>query len=127
RRRPRNSGGGARARVRALCAPCARSDIGAHRYGSRPRGGESDRGGMRRPRLDRGSPGRWDPRDSGTALLAQPRLGGDGRRGGVSTILLIEDNRDYAATLTSNLEREGYDVATASNGVDGLERARNLE
>ena len=42
----------------------------------------------------------------------------------MSSILLVEDNRDYAATLRSNLEREGYDVAVASTGVEGLELAR---
>jgi DNA-binding response OmpR family regulator len=42
----------------------------------------------------------------------------------VSSILLIEDNRDYAATLGSNLEREGYDVSIAATGVDGLEKAK---
>ena len=42
----------------------------------------------------------------------------------MSSILLIEDNRDYAATLSANLEREGYDVAIAANGVDGLAMAR---
>jgi len=43
----------------------------------------------------------------------------------VSSILLIEDNRDYAATLRANLEREGYDVAVAANGVDGLAMAQS--
>jgi DNA-binding response OmpR family regulator len=42
----------------------------------------------------------------------------------VSSILLIEDNRDYAATLSANLEREGYDVAVAPTGVEGLELAK---
>jgi len=42
----------------------------------------------------------------------------------VSSILLIEDNRDYAAALRANLEREGYDVAVAANGVDGLDLAK---
>ena len=42
----------------------------------------------------------------------------------MSSILLIEDKRDYAATLAANLEREGYDVAVAANGVDGLAMAR---
>ena len=40
------------------------------------------------------------------------------------TVLLIEDNRDYAATLGANLEREGYEVSIASTGIAGLERAR---
>ena len=41
----------------------------------------------------------------------------------MSTILLIEDNRDYAATLKANLEREGYGVRVAATGVDGLQQA----
>jgi hypothetical protein len=39
----------------------------------------------------------------------------------VTAILLIEDNRDYAATLGTNLSREGFDVLAAANGVEGLE------
>ena len=42
----------------------------------------------------------------------------------MTRILLVEDNRDYAATLAGNLEREGYDVTVAATGVEGLERAR---
>jgi len=42
----------------------------------------------------------------------------------VSSILLIEDNRDYARTLQSNLEREGYEVSVASTGVEGLQLAK---
>ena len=45
----------------------------------------------------------------------------------MSSILLIEDNRDYAATLRANLEREGYAVAHAATGTDGLELARRTE
>jgi DNA-binding response OmpR family regulator len=43
----------------------------------------------------------------------------------VIRILLIEDNHDYAATLGSNLEREGYEIFIAATGVEGLERARS--
>jgi DNA-binding response OmpR family regulator len=42
----------------------------------------------------------------------------------VSSILLVEDNRDYAATLRANLEREGYAVAVAATGVEGFELAK---
>ena len=42
----------------------------------------------------------------------------------MSSILVIEDNRDYASTLGSNLEREGYEVSIATNGADGLAQAR---
>ena len=42
----------------------------------------------------------------------------------MSRILLIEDNRSYAATLRSNLEREGYAVQVAATGAEGLELAR---
>ncbi|HEV8453947.1 MAG TPA: response regulator transcription factor [Gemmatimonadales bacterium] len=40
----------------------------------------------------------------------------------MNTILLVEDNRDFAATLRSNLEREGYAVRIAATGVEGLEQ-----
>jgi DNA-binding response OmpR family regulator len=43
----------------------------------------------------------------------------------VSRILLIEDNRGYAATLRANLEREGYEVTLAATGLEGLEAARS--
>jgi len=42
----------------------------------------------------------------------------------VSTILVIEDNRAYAETLKSNLEREGYEVTVAATGLAGLEAAK---
>ena len=45
----------------------------------------------------------------------------------MSSILLIEDSRDYAATLRANLEREGYDVSVAADGVQGLELARRTQ
>jgi DNA-binding response OmpR family regulator len=41
----------------------------------------------------------------------------------VSRVLLIEDNRDYAATIRLNLEREGYDVVVAPTGLAGVEAA----
>jgi len=39
-------------------------------------------------------------------------------------VLIVEDNRDYAATLRTNLEHEGYAVTVAATGVDGLAAAR---
>jgi two-component system alkaline phosphatase synthesis response regulator PhoP len=42
----------------------------------------------------------------------------------VSRLLLVEDNRDLAFGLRNNLEIEGYEVEVASDGKDGLERAR---
>jgi DNA-binding response OmpR family regulator len=44
----------------------------------------------------------------------------------VSSILLIEDNRDFAAALRANLEREGYDVTVAATGTAGLEQAKAM-
>lgn len=41
----------------------------------------------------------------------------------MSRILLVEDNRDYAATLRANLEREGYQVTVAHSGPEGLQAA----
>ena len=45
----------------------------------------------------------------------------------MSCILLVEDNRDYAATLRANLEREGYEVTVAATGLEGLELAKTSE
>lgn len=42
----------------------------------------------------------------------------------MTTILLIEDNTDLAYGLRNNLEIEGYEVAVASTGEQGLELAR---
>ena len=42
----------------------------------------------------------------------------------MSSILLVEDNRAYAETLKSNLEREGYEVTVAATGLAGLEAAK---
>lgn len=40
------------------------------------------------------------------------------------TVLLVEDDTTLAETLRYNLEREGYRVLTASDGIEGLEAAR---
>lgn len=45
----------------------------------------------------------------------------------MSSILVIEDNRDFAAALRANLEREGYEVSVALTGVDGLEKAKGSQ
>jgi two-component system phosphate regulon response regulator PhoB len=42
-------------------------------------------------------------------------------------ILIIEDERALQEVLTYNLEREGFDVAVAADGQDGLRRARAFE
>jgi len=41
------------------------------------------------------------------------------------TILLVEDETTLAETLRYNLEREGYGVLLAADGVEGLELARS--
>ncbi|PDV96669.1 response regulator transcription factor [Candidatus Chloroploca asiatica] len=45
----------------------------------------------------------------------------------MSTILLVEDETTLAETLRYNLEREGYTVLTATDGVQGLELARRAQ
>jgi DNA-binding response OmpR family regulator len=44
----------------------------------------------------------------------------------VTSILIVEDNRDLAYGLRNNLEIEGYDVHVAADGVTGLAAARRL-
>lgn len=40
------------------------------------------------------------------------------------TVLIIEDEPSLVEVLSYNLEKEGFEVLTANNGRDGLERAR---
>jgi DNA-binding response OmpR family regulator len=42
-------------------------------------------------------------------------------------ILLVEDDPKTSATVALYLQREGYDVATAADGVEALKRARERE
>jgi two-component system alkaline phosphatase synthesis response regulator PhoP len=45
----------------------------------------------------------------------------------VSKILIVEDEPDMVLGLKDNFEFEGYEVLTASDGVAGLERAREAK
>ena len=42
------------------------------------------------------------------------------------TILIIEDERPLCELLTYNLQKEGYEVQSATDGQDGLRRAQTL-
>jgi len=42
------------------------------------------------------------------------------------TILVVEDDPDISASLSDVLESEGYEVITAANGVEGLNRLRDI-
>ena len=42
-------------------------------------------------------------------------------------ILVVEDETTLLETLTYNLEREGYEVVAANNGIDALEKARQFK
>jgi CheY-like chemotaxis protein len=44
----------------------------------------------------------------------------------MTRVLIIEDDRDIRDTLADVFAVEGYDVARASNGAEGLEQARRL-
>ena len=41
-------------------------------------------------------------------------------------ILLIDDEQDILEILSYNLEKEGYEVSTAINGNEGIEKAKNI-
>lgn len=41
-------------------------------------------------------------------------------------ILLIDDEQDILEILSYNLEKEGYEVHTATNGKEGIEKAREM-
>jgi CheY-like chemotaxis protein len=40
-------------------------------------------------------------------------------------VLIVDDDRDIRETLQEILEQEGYEVATAKDGLDALETARD--
>ena len=42
------------------------------------------------------------------------------------TILIIDDERDFLDLLESALKGQGYDVIKASDGIEGIEKARLL-
>jgi CheY-like chemotaxis protein len=41
-----------------------------------------------------------------------------------SKILLIDDEEDFVLLMTKKLESEGYEVISASNGEEGIARAK---
>jgi CheY-like chemotaxis protein len=43
------------------------------------------------------------------------------------TILVVEDDPDITESLCDVLQGEGYQVATAANGKEGLERLRQID
>src|SRR4029079_8058100 len=43
-----------------------------------------------------------------------------------SRILIIEDERNLTQALEYNFQREGYDVAVAHDGLEGLRKAQTL-
>jgi|TARA_R110000737_G_scaffold324558_1_gene337562 two-component system alkaline phosphatase synthesis response regulator PhoP len=43
-----------------------------------------------------------------------------------NTILLVDDEKDILDLLKYNLEKEGFNVETASDGVEGLDKAKAL-
>ena len=42
-------------------------------------------------------------------------------------ILLIDDEQDILEILSYNLDKEGYEVFTANNGVEGIDKAKEIE
>jgi DNA-binding response OmpR family regulator len=59
---------------------------------------------------------------SGTAQPVH-RSGAEGRASKRTRILIVEDDPAMVAGLRDNFEYEGYEVISASDGVEGLERA----
>jgi PAS domain S-box-containing protein len=64
------------------------------------------------------------------APVSQERRGLKRQRAASETarrVLIIEDNADTAGTLKDVLELQGHDVAVASTGPEGIEKARTLK
>src|SRR5215210_6717057 len=45
----------------------------------------------------------------------------------MTLVLVVEDNADLAFAVTTALQSEGFDVAVAGTGPDGVERARKRD
>jgi CheY-like chemotaxis protein len=45
---------------------------------------------------------------------------------GRSSVLVVDDDRDIRETLQELIEDEGYEVATARNGAEALDRVRDV-
>ena len=41
-------------------------------------------------------------------------------------VLVIDDERDVLDVVSYNLRKDGYQVETAANGVDGVQKAKNF-
>ena len=54
-------------------------------------------------------------------------IAGAGPEPGRRPVLVVDDDKDIRETLQELLEDEGYDVATARNGAEALERARQVQ
>lgn len=44
----------------------------------------------------------------------------------METVLIIDDEEDIRDILAYNLKKEGFEVHTASNGIDGIETAKSI-
>ncbi len=58
------------------------------------------------------------------ALHARKTTGSDDRRGYVSKILVIDDDRNAREIISRHLHKDGFNVRAASNGLDGIKMAR---
>ena len=68
--------------------------------------------------LEAAAPASAGPGDRGTAKAGDAKAG--------LHILVVDDNRDAADTMAAVLELMGHEVATAYDGVEGLEQAQAL-
>jgi signal transduction histidine kinase len=61
------------------------------------------------------------------AAQAATAAGTEGNGTGAPLVIVIEDDADTAALLTSSIERAGYQVRRAGNGSEGLRLVRELD
>ena len=119
RRGARHRAGGSGEGVGAVRAAGAVAGGGRERYRARGRA-RAGRGAWR-TLLGRGGAGRRDP---GRGRAAPGPARGVGGGGLMARVLIIEDNRNLALGLRTNLEFEGHEAEIARDGTAGLIRAR---
>ncbi len=80
-------------------------------------------GSVFRVRLPLEIPARLETEELDSELLPRPSVNGDQ---GSNVVLVVDDDPVARDILRKFLETEGYEVATASNGEEGLVQARKL-
>jgi len=92
------------------------------RRGTTTLSSERDRAGGRSTSREATGPGKQTPVDAGNRSYDDAKPPEDDRVAPPARVLVVEDAESFVDALTVNLEREGFAVTVARDGVEALER-----